>query len=438
MGSGNRWITPAEDRGLRVRRWLPRPRPVPEGESTADITSLKGVPSGSTDSALSAGDRLADSMVVVAGLGAVGGDVFCGLAKLGVGHLLGIDPDNYGSDSFLTQPARHHDTGRAKAWVQGERAAAANPRARITTVQGFAQDLPLGALRRARLLVAAGDNVALAVWLGQVAAGLGIAMLQGAVFGEQWLALVRGYGLGDPDAPCPSCHLSALERATATHRAGCDPQHHAGTGPRTVTLPHVCRTAAQMVIGESLKWMLEMEAGRLCNEELAYCLLTHRFWRTSFYAKNPKCRHRQWRLADLPDGPEKTSLSALADLVPDGGDGAGLLQVRGEIPFASFTLCGQCQRRVPVRKFARAGAALGRCRCGAPLTALPQGLRSVIPQDDLRHCRELPLAELGVQPGEAIGLSYTEPWNYFFLGESEAGGRSGAARRSPESALACE
>lgn len=285
--------------------------------------------------------------------------------------------------------------------------------------------------------MATGDNVALPVRLGQIAAGLGIPLLQGAVFGEKWLALVRGYGLGDPDAPCPSCHLSALERATATHRAGCDPQHHAGPGPRTVTLPHVCRTAAQMVIGEILKWLLETETDPLRDQEVSYCLLTHRVWRTR-YSKNPTCRHQRWRLADLPDGPESTTLSTLAELVPETADGAGLLQVRGEIPFASFTLCDECQRRVPVRRFARPGAALGRCRCGAPLTTLPQGLRSVIPQDDLGQCRELPLAELGVQPGEAIGLSYTEPWNCFFLGESEGGGRSGAALRSPETALACE
>lgn len=435
MGSGRRWITAAEARGLRVYRWAPRP--VPEGESPVDIAGLKGVPPSSTDSGPSAGDRLAESRVAVAGLGAVGGDVFCGLARLGVGCLLGVDPDQYGPDSYLTQPMRHRDTGRSKAWVQGERAFAANPYTRITAVQGFAQDLPLGALRRASLLVAAGDNAALPVRLGQIAAGLGIPMLQGAVFGEQWLALVRSYGLGDTESPCPSCHLTSTERATAGHRVGCDPQRIDDSGPRTVTLPMVCSTAAQLALGESLKWLLEMENGRLCGEELAYCLLTHRTLRTR-HTRNPNCLHRRWRLVDVPEELETTTLATLTGLVPERAGEASVLQVRGELPFASFTFCGACQRRVPVRRFARAGAPLGDCRCGAPLTALPQGLRSVVPQEDLRRCREVSLAELGVGPGEAIGMSWAEEWTYFFIGETEADGRSAAAGLLPVGALARE
>lgn len=435
MGSRKRWITAAEERGLRVNEWTPRG--AAREERPVDIAGLKGMPSATTHPHLSAHGRLARTMVVIAGLGAVGGHVLSGLAKLGVGELLGVDPDRYGPDSFLTQPIRRReDTGRSKARVQGARAFATNPHARITTVQGFAQDLPLGALRRAGLLVATGDNAALPVWLGRIAAGLGVPMLQGAVFGEQWLALVRGYGLGDPDSPCPACHLAPAERAESGHRAGCDPQRMPDSGPRTVTLPHVCGAAAQLVLGESLKWLLEMEAGRLCGEELAYCMLTHRTWRTR-YVRDPNCRHRRWRLVDVPDGPEVVTLSALAGMMPGGAEESGLLQVRGEAPFASFTLCGRCGRRVPARRFARAGAALGDCPCGARLTALPQGLRSVIPHDDLRRCRDVPLSALGVRPGEAIGLSWAEQWTYFFLGATEAAGRSAAAGPLPAETLVC-
>ena len=48
--------------------------------------------------------------------------------------------------------------------------------------------------------------------------------------------------------------------------------------------------------------------------------------------------------------------------------------------------------------------------------ASPIGIRSVLPSEDLRHCRGLPLSQLGLEPGAAVGVSQADQWTYYFVG----------------------
>ena len=154
----------------------------------------------------------------------VGGICFAELARLGVGRLYGVDIDQYGEDSWQTQPMRRiEDADAYKAVVQARIASEANPACTVTTAIGFAQDMPLHLLCRADVLVVAGDNLELAVWAGNIGAALGVPVLVGAVEGHTWLAACRGFDLTDPEAACPGCTLSDGEWKTLTSRAGCDP-----------------------------------------------------------------------------------------------------------------------------------------------------------------------------------------------------------------------
>jgi molybdopterin/thiamine biosynthesis adenylyltransferase len=383
----------------------------PQGSDMADALRLKGVPESAA--------VLRDRTAVVLGLGAVGAIAFCELARAGVGTLIGVDVDRYGPESWVTQPIRRGiDVGRSKAELQGGRAHAINPAVHVISARGLAQHLPLWVFRRADLILVAADNLEVLVWVGMRAAALSKRLMQGAVQGESWLAIVRSFDLSDQSHPCPACGFGQREWSMLRSRVGCDPNtlREQGLEP-TRTLTCVCGTAAHLLVGEALKWLFAIEGRSLAGEELAYCLLSHKVWRTRF-TRNPDCRcpHIRWDLVDIRASLDEVTLGTLIDQSLPGPTP----HVQGELPWVSFTVCPNCDRYpIPVRRFGRPGETLGRCRCGEPLVACPIGIRSVVPWEDLRHCRDLPLSQLGFQAGFAIGVSVHDQWTYFFVGDPE-------------------
>lgn len=364
--------------------------------------------------------------VAVFGLGAVGGEILCSLARLGVGRLIGIDPGHYREDSWHSQPALPEHAGQAKAWVQGLRARLHNPAGEVWAAIGRAQDLPPSALRKVDVLVAAGDNLELPVWAGNMAAALGKVLVQGAVHGPTWTALCRTFNLASAESSCPGCMLRSREWGLLSVRYGCDPavarEDHAAEdsdlGP-TATLPAVCTTAAQMATAECLKSLLEMDAPGVQSEEISYCLLTHQLLRTTL-PRNPSCRcaHERWKIIDLIETPSQVTLSKLASSIRcERGD----LQIRGESHWVSDTICGCCGLKTPVRRFVHGfGAKVGVCDCGTALIASPIGSYSIMPPKDLAVCLKSPLSNLGLKPGGSVGLSSGgQGWTYFFFPESE-------------------
>jgi molybdopterin/thiamine biosynthesis adenylyltransferase len=336
-----------------------------------------------------------------------------------VGTIFGIDPDSYGPESWSTQPIRRgRDTDLPKARVLGARAHEVNPAVRVVTAESFAQDVPLWVFRQADVILVAADNLEVLIWTGQVAAGLGKPLIQGAVHGESWLALVRSYDLADPAHPCPACGLGEQEFGALRNRAGCDPNTmRLQAMEPTRALPCLCGASANSLVAETLKRLLALDGGRLESEELAYCLLSHRLWRTKV-ERNPDCRlpHERWDVVDVPAPPHEVTLSALTGRLPERTN----LQIKGETPWASFTFCPRCEAgRVAIRRFGRAGDVLGHCSCGEPLVASPVGSHSMIPAADLEHVRETPLSQLGVLPGGAVAIATEGGWTYFFIGQPE-------------------
>lgn len=348
-------------------------------------------------------DRLRETIVVLAGLGAVGAVALTTLARAGVGTLIGADPDEYGFDSYLTQPCRPQDEGIAKALAQGARAHQANPGVSVATLKGHAQDLPLWLLKRADLILIAGDNLELLAWASWIGTGLGKRIIQGATFGEQWVAIVRSF---DPAGACPACGISEKDWSGLRSRFGCDPATLRAQGLEpTRTLPNICGTAGEMLASEALKSLLSVPGE---STDVAYCLQTHNAWRSTL-PRNAACRcpHESWRMVDLAESSRKVTLSMLAK------EPRGLL-VKGEQPWISFSLCPGCGRLVPVRRFGLPGSALESCSCGETLVASPVGVRSTLPQEDLKSCFDVPLQALGLPPGGAVALSTGDEWTYFF------------------------
>jgi hypothetical protein len=359
--------------------------------------------------------------VDVCGLGAAGAPLFSILARAGVDFLVGIDPDVYSRDSYLTQPCRPEDAGKPKSIVQGELAHAANPRSRVVTLQTFGQDAPLGLFRHADTIVLAGDNRELPVSVSVLAAGMGKRIYQVAVYPAMWLAFIRCYDLTDPAAVCPACSLNLSEWSSLSSRYGCDPSQHQAQGRvPTRALPSICRTAADMLASEVLKFLLRMDGDLVTNEEVVYSLKSHRIYRTEL-PRNPRCRcpHEAWIVIDVPGSSSEVTPAMLMKKMETEPSGLKTpLQFRSELPWISFAPCSSCRRITPIRRFGRPGSMVGQCACGAVLAASPMGLRSIMPKEDLHACLEKPLSELGVTPGRSVAIRNGANWFYFFTNDT--------------------
>lgn len=381
-------------------------------------TPLKGLPCDPTS--------LRERTAVVLGLGAVGGVVFSELANIGVGTVIGIDPDTYGDDSWLTQPCRPGDAGRWKAWVMGEAAHAVNPQARVLAAVGCAQDVPLSIFRRADVLIVAGDNLELLVWAGVLAGHLGLPLIQGAVHGETATCFVRSFDRSQPDGPCPGCLVGSAEWLRMKAKEGCDLKTLSLLGTEsTRTLPTVCRTTAELVATEALMWLAGTTKGALRNQEMALSLYGHRVWCTKLSQRqNCRCPHDRWFLVDLDEPAEALCLSDLLARVErrDADDASADPQIRSEIPWITAAQCPKCGQASDVCRFARLGDSIGACLCGAPLVADRIGMSGyVIPKADLDKCLTKRLPDLGLKRGSAIGVSVGDEWTYFFVkGDLEA------------------
>ncbi len=271
------------------------------------------------------------------------------------------------------------------------------------------------------MLVVAGDNVELLVWAARRAVALRKPLVQGAVHGETASAFVRCFDLRDVASACPMCGMSQRELNDQTSRMGCEIGTRRPTsGEATRTMPAICHAAGTLAANEAIKWLTDQQALAMRGEEFVCSMFAYQSWRTEL-PRNENCRlpHAVWQIENFPADASVTTLGCLA-----GQLGMGRFQtttqVRGEIPWISFTLCEFCQRKALVRRFARAGSIVGRCQCGAALTTVPQGMRSVIPMADLESCWATPIATLGIESGEAVGMLRDETWVYFLPGEAQS------------------
>ena len=404
-----RWEAEKSNSSHGPLRWYSWSNPVADVEVAKKALTnfhLKGLPGNS--------NSLAKCRALVLGLGAVGSVAFEHLVRSGVGHVDGVDPGRYGRESFLTQSSMSQ-AGQPKAVVQGMHASLVNPSVSVRTAVGQAQDLKMGDLRRADIILVAGDNLELPLWTGRQAVTLKKPMVEVAVHGETHLAIVRGYDLQNGENACPRCSIGKSEIHQQKSRFGCDPSTTISTSTEaTRTLSTICATAGSMGANEVIKWLTGNEELALRGEELTFSMLSYFPLRTQL-PRQQMCEapHNPSELIDLPSSSLTTSMRALAETIGCNPDNK-LLHVRSEIPWISFTICASCERKQPVRRFARFGRKVGNCECGHFLTTVPQGMKSIVPSDDLRACWEMSLDEIGLKDGEAVAMLDNEQWVYFF------------------------
>jgi hypothetical protein len=364
------------------------------------------------------GDTLAKKQVLLIGLGAINGRVLERLTQSGVGRLVAADPDRYEPTSCWTQPCSADDVGRFKASVQGERAHRAGPNASILTAATLAQNLPYRLLWDADAWVSAADNLEVMVWAGALATAMRKPLLQGAVFGEQWLAIVRHWDLRNAEHACPACGLSRAEWRNLRSRRGCDPGlsdiWHAEP---TRTLPSVCGLAAEMLASKVLAYLMDRPGVFPAAEEWIHAAATCRVMATTLERNHDcRCPHTAWERIDLETGPAEVTLEQLARHLGSeavAALGTPRLVVRSEIPWVHQAV-DELGNNFGVAQFGRVGT---RWRLQQTIaTAVPSGVRSTLTSSEVQRLRDTPLSQLGLPSGAGIALECEDRQVWFFVG----------------------
>jgi len=129
--------------------------------------------------------RLSRSRAVVLGCGGLGGYILEELARLGVGHLVAVDPDVFEEHNLnrqlLSGPSQ---LGRSKVSAAAERIRQVNPAVVLTPVQeAFGPQNGSALLAGAQVAVDGLDNNAVRLDLAECCAALGVPLVHGAIAG---------------------------------------------------------------------------------------------------------------------------------------------------------------------------------------------------------------------------------------------------------------
>ncbi|MFI9249954.1 HesA/MoeB/ThiF family protein [Streptomyces sp. NPDC053069] len=154
--------------------------------------------------------RLAESTVVVCGVGALGSQCAQALALAGVGRLVLCDPDAVSESNLSRAPLfRADDIGRPKAPTAARRLTELSPltRAEARTAP-LASGVGLAELRDASLVVSCLDSLAARLQLAGRCHLVGAVLLDGGT--SAWGGEIRLY---EPTGPCFGCGLTPRDRA---------------------------------------------------------------------------------------------------------------------------------------------------------------------------------------------------------------------------------
>ena len=128
--------------------------------------------------------RCLAACAAVVGLGGLGGHVVESLARLGVGRIIGVDPDRFTEDNLNRQLLAARDTvGQPKAEAAAARVAAVNCAVEFTAHVASLADLDDAALRGCSVAFDCLDSIAARRLLAGRCAAAGVVLIHGAIAG---------------------------------------------------------------------------------------------------------------------------------------------------------------------------------------------------------------------------------------------------------------
>jgi molybdopterin/thiamine biosynthesis adenylyltransferase len=141
--------------------------------------------------------RLFQSTVAVIGCGGLGGYILESLARLGVGHLVAVDPDLFEEHNLNRQLlCTPKLLGRPKVAAAADRVRQINPAVSLTPVhEAFAPRNASALLAGVHVVADALDSIPVRMELGAACAALGIPLVHGAIAG--WYGQITTQYPGD-------------------------------------------------------------------------------------------------------------------------------------------------------------------------------------------------------------------------------------------------
>lgn len=247
--------------------------------------------------------------VLIVGAGAIGSEAAPLVARMPiVTAITVVDGDIYSAENLESQAIGPDDVGMPKATACANRLRSIRPVLRVNAIEKRIEEIPLGVLRGADVILGCVDSRASRRVLGQISFRLGVPLIDAGVMGDLRLARVSVF---DPrrKTACMECAWSQRDYTMLEQTFACGASNAA---PASRSPAFLASIAASMQVAE-----LE----RLCTDEILDCeaarelLLEVRGGRllNSTLPRNPECLfdHETWPIRDAGLAPLDLSLAEL-------------------------------------------------------------------------------------------------------------------------------
>jgi molybdopterin/thiamine biosynthesis adenylyltransferase len=315
---------------------------------------------------------LADTTVLLAGIGSVGGRIAEHCGRCHIGEVALVDGKRFGA-GFDTQVIRSAaDVGRFKASRVGRWIRDVSPQTTVHALDTPLEALPLWMLDDYDVVIASTDNLGAEVEIGRRCLALGIPLIYASVHGPTLTVQMRTFTNRGPDCPCPACGFSAGEwrQLDSQIRFSCAPEAGDAVarvdGQPTSSVSPLCAMAADMAMFELLRMRLGLGAP-LEDRLVEYNGYSHTTT-VSRLAWNPSCPvdHAHTVLGHAGTGQPLAdstlrACAASAGVVNEDDLGRTSFAV-DDLVFAAVATCWDCGASRPLNRFMRRGAPLRR-RC---------------------------------------------------------------------------
>jgi molybdopterin/thiamine biosynthesis adenylyltransferase len=355
--------------------------------------------------------------IVLIGCGNVGGFVVDHVGRLeSVGHVSLCDHDVYEEKNLRTQNIEPADVGRPKAVVQADRLQSINPNLGITAYADSIENVPLGCLSDADVILAAVDSKRSRQVINEIARRLNIPWIDSGVEADRLLARVTVY-FPEREAACGECRMTPEMYEDLETSYPCNPD--AGTPAATNAPSSLGALAASLLIIECTKVL----AGETRYDGSGYEVFMEADYHNVYPAKlqaNTECRLSEHLTGSIkpPEGFETRSIdSTLGELLrsdvsegasTDSQDDAPRLRVVNQ-RFATHLTCTDCGHR---RGYVKLSVSLKndgsyKCdRCGGEMVATGFDTLDELDGANLSAATaSRTLRSVGIRDGDVVCLS---------------------------------
>jgi molybdopterin/thiamine biosynthesis adenylyltransferase len=313
---------------------------------------------------------LADTTVLLAGTGGVGGRIAEHCGRCHIGGVALVDGKRFGA-GFETQVIRSSaDIGKFKASRVGRWVKAVSPQTTVYAVDAPFEAVPLWRLDDCDVVVASTDNLAAEVEIGRRCLALRVPLIYASVHGPTLTVQMRTFTNRGPECPCPVCSFSLGERRQLDNqvRFSCAPDADDLAridGPPTMSVSPLCSLAADMAMVELLRLRLGI-GGPFEDRVVEYNGYRHTTT-VSRLAPDPRCPvdHAYTVLDRAEPGRPLADCTLRACAASAGVADKDLGQTSfavDDLVFASVAMCSECGASQPLNRFVRRNAPLRR-RC---------------------------------------------------------------------------